>query len=80
MFFLGVEYSNDNAKDAIASLYRVPLQLKDNIVSISRQGEKFSTIFDDITTAKIQANEFQEFDEYVSITGDQYFKLMKYEY
>jgi hypothetical protein len=80
MFFLGVEYSNDNAKDAIASLYRVPLQLKDNIVSISRQGEKFSTIFDDITTAKIQANEFQEFNEYVSITGDEYFKLMKYEY
>jgi hypothetical protein len=80
MFFLGVEHSNKNAKDAIASLYRVPSQLKNNIVSISRQGEKFSTIFDDATTVKLHANEFTEFNTYVSITGDEYFKLMKYEY
>lgn len=82
MFFLGVDPSNTNAKDAIASLYQVPSILKNNIVSISRQGEKFSTIFDEITTEKLKNKMYSESElkTYTNISGDEYFKLMSYEY
>ena len=82
MFFLGVHPSNNNAKDAIASLYRVPKALVNNIVSINRQGEKFSTEFDTETTRKLENKEFSEEDlkEYVSVSGDFYFEKMKYEF
>lgn len=82
MFFLGVEPSNTCAKDAIASLYQVPTILKDKITSISRQGEKFSTTFDDETTEKIKSGTYSEeqLKEYTNLTGDEYFGLMKYEY
>lgn len=82
MFFLGVEPSYDSAKDAIASLYRVPTILKNNIVSISRQGEKFSTIFDDDITYKLENGEFSndELQRYSSLSGNDYFKLMTYEF
>lgn len=82
MFFLGVEPNQTNAKDAIASLYQVPSVLENNIVSISRQGEKFSTIFDEQTTNKLRNNEFDKttLRKYTSISGDRYFKLMKYEF
>ena len=82
MFFLGVEPSNKNAKDSIASLYQVPKLLKDNIVTISRQGEIFSTTFDEETTKKLKNNEFslEEFKDYVSLSGNEYFKLITYEY
>jgi hypothetical protein len=82
IFFLGVDPENTNAKDAIGSLYQVPKILKKNIISISRQGEKFSTIFDKKTTEKLENGEFKEKDlrDYVSITGDEYFRLMTYEF
>lgn len=82
MFFLGVDPSNTNAKDAIASLYQVPKILKEKIVSISRQGEKFSTTFDPETTKNLAQNKFSddELRNYVSVTGDEYFELMTYEY
>jgi hypothetical protein len=82
MFFLGVEPHHTNAKDAIASLYQVPTILKNNIVSISRQGEKFTTVFDENTTLKLKlgAYDSEELKRYTSISGDKYFKLMKYEY
>ena len=83
MFFLGVDPSHENAKDAIASLYRVPKILKDNIVSISRQGEKFSTVFDENTTKKLENNEYSLEDlknNYISLSGEEYFNLMNYEY
>ena len=79
MFFLGVHPDNSNAKDAIASLYQVPSNLKDKIVSISRQGEKFSTIFDEQTTAMLESGSI-EISDYVSLSGDDYFRLMSYEY
>jgi len=81
-FFLGVDPSNINAKDAIASLYQVPTILKDKITSISRQGEKFSTIFDKETTSKLLNNEYSkdELSEYTYISGEEYFKLMQYEF
>lgn len=82
MFFLGVEPTNTCAKDAIASLYQVPKILKGNITSISRQGEKFSTTFDEETTEKIKKGEYsdEQLKEYTNLTGDEYFGLMKYEY
>jgi hypothetical protein len=82
MFFLGVQPTNTNAKDAIASLYRVPKVLKENIKNISRQGEKFSTVFDEKTTLKLKDGEFSddELKDYVSLTGEEYFDLMEYEY
>jgi hypothetical protein len=46
MFFLGVNPEHNNAKDAIASLYRVPKKLRSHIKYIQRQGERFSTVFD----------------------------------
>ena len=82
MFFLGVEPTNTNAKDAIASLYQVPKLLSNNIKTISRQGEIFSTTFDEETTNKLKNNEFSldDLKNYVSLSGDEYFKLMTYEY
>ncbi len=82
MFFLGVEPTNTNAKDAIASLYQVPKVLKNNIVTISRQGEIFSTTLDEKTTEKLKNNEFSlgELEDYVSLDGDTYFAKMTYEY
>jgi hypothetical protein len=80
MFFLGVEPNNSSAKDAIASLYRVPKILEPYIKNISRQGERFSTTFtaegkqilESITQKQIQDN--------TTISGDKYFKLINYEY
>jgi hypothetical protein len=82
MFFLGVEPTQTNAKDAIASLYQVPTILVNNIVSIARQGEKFTTIFDEETTTKLRTGQYNktELSEYTSISGDKYFSLMTYEY
>ena len=82
MFFLGVEPNNTNAKDSIASLYQVPKILKDSIVSISRQGEIFSTTFDKLTTDKLKNNEFslEELKDYVSLSGKDYFSKMQYEF
>jgi len=82
IFFLGVHPENTNAKDAIASLYRVPKILKNNIKSICRQGEKFSTVFDKKTTTKLENGEYNENElkDYVSLSGDEYFNFMEYEY
>jgi hypothetical protein len=82
MFFLGVKPNNTNAKDAIASLYQIPKILVNNIESISRQGEIFSTTFDKITTNKLKNKEFcnEELKNYVSLSGDDYFRLITYEY
>jgi len=82
MFYLGVEDTHTNAKDAIASLYRVPLALKNGIEAIYRQGEKFSTFFNNVITKKLEQNEYSKEDltTYTSLTGDEYFKLLKWEY
>lgn len=82
MFFLGVEPIQTNAKDAIASLFQVPTILKDKIQSVSRQGEKFSIKFDEQTNQKIKDGSYTKKDlsKYSSISGDEYFSLMGYEY
>jgi hypothetical protein len=78
MFFLGVEPENTNAKDAIASLYRVPRKLVNNIKYIQRQGERFSTVFDDME--KVKSLPKEDIEDLVSLDGNKYFELMQYEY
>jgi hypothetical protein len=82
MFFLGVNPENNNAKDGIASLYRVPKKLSNNIKYIQRQGERFSTVFDKVGTDKLKGGKLTEADiqDTVTITGVEYFNKMRYEY
>ena len=47
MFFLGCDPKYNKAKDAIASMYRLPKKLIPHIKYIQRQGERFSTVLTD---------------------------------
>jgi len=78
MFFLGVEPHHTNAKDAIASLYRVPTFVRNDIKSISRQGERFFTTFTDEGYKKLES--CKEIEEYSTISGDEYFSKIEYEF
>jgi len=78
MFFLGVEPKHTKAKDAIASLYRVPTIVKDEIKTISRQGERFFTAFTEKGYDKLKST--SEIKEYSTISGDEYFSKMRYEF
>jgi hypothetical protein len=80
MFYLGVDNGHMTAKDAIASLYRVPNKLEKHIKSIRRQGERFSTCFTDEGKKILSLLSKEEVSNVVSITGDKYFELMEYEY
>ena len=78
MFFLSVDPSNKNAKDAIASLYRVPRKLSKDIKYIQRQGERFSTVFNDKQAVeKLSEKDLQDL---IPISGDEYFSKMSYEF
>ena len=80
MFFLGVENHHDNAKDAIASLYRVPKKLKNHIKYIQRQGERFSTVFDDLGTTILKKITKRDVSDTLALTGEEYFNKITYEY
>lgn len=81
MFFLGVHPENTNAKDAIASLYQVPKKLKDKIKYIQRQGERFSTVFDEEGTMMLKNGMLQsDISDTTTISGNEYFSKLKYEY
>jgi hypothetical protein len=80
MFFLGVDDSYKTAKDAIASLYRIPSKLKSHIKSISRQGERFSTILTDKGNEVLKNMSKEEIEDVSGLDGNNYFSLMKYEY
>ena len=80
MFFLAVDPINNNAKDAIASLYRVPRKLSSEIKYIQRQGERFSTVFTDKGKLILNALSKSDVSDLTHIDGDTYFKLMQYEY
>ena len=82
MFFLGVEPKYTDAKNAIASLYRVPKKLKKHIRYIQRQGERFSTVFDEVGTAMLKNGDLtqQDIADTTTVTGDFYFSNMRYEY
>ena len=80
MFFLSIDPANNNAKDGIASLYRVPRKLATEIKYINRQGERFSTVFTQKGKEAAKQLTDQEISDLVPISGDRYFSLMKYEF
>jgi hypothetical protein len=80
MFFLGVDSRYNTAKDAIASLYRIPSKLKHHIKSISRQGERYSTILTDQGKEILSSMSEREISDTTSLPGDEYFQLIKYEF
>jgi hypothetical protein len=80
MFFLGVNSTEKSAKDAIASLYRIPKVLKSHIKTINRQGERFSTNFTDKGNEILKGISKEEAADLVSISGDEYFAKMEYEF
>ncbi len=82
LFFLGVNSEILSAKDAIASLCQIPIKLKDNLISIKRQGEIFSFNFDENGTnlLKNQSLTFEDYKEVVSLKGDEYFGKLQFEY
>ena len=80
MFYLGVEPTFTNAKDAIASLYRVPRVLKPYIKEIRRQGERFSTTFNEKGLILLDSLSKENAEDLVSISGNDYFKQLTYEF
>jgi hypothetical protein len=80
MFFLGVSSVYNNAKDAIASLYRVPKLLCKEIKDIKRQGERYSTTFTTKGIEILKNISKKEAEDLVSITGHEYFSKIKYEF
>ena len=82
MFFLGVSPVLNNAKDAIASLCQVPVKLKDKLTSITRQGEIFSFNFTEEGIELLRNNKLSksDFQNVVSLTGNEYFNKIKFEY
>jgi len=80
MFFLGVDEIHNTAKDAIASLYRIPSKLKSHIKSISRQGERFSTILTDEGKKVLKSMSEEEISDNSTLKGAEYFDKIKYEF
>lgn len=80
IFFLGVTSNFNNAKDAIASLYRIPKKLRGYIDYIQRQGERYSTILTDEGDKLVLTLTKEELADLVSISGSEYFSKIRYEY
>ena len=80
MFFLAVDPINTNAKDAIASLYRIPKKVVGEISYIQRQGERFSTVLTEQGKTILEQLNKEELEDLVALSGDKYFNLMSYEY
>ena len=80
MFFLGVSSEHNNAKDAIASLYRIPKKLKPYIKEINRQGERYSTSLTKEGKDLVKSLPKKDIEDLISINGDEYFSKIKYEY
>jgi hypothetical protein len=80
MFFLGVDSVYTTAKNAIASLYRISTKLKTHIKSISRQGERFSTILTEKGKGILETLSKEEIENLSTLSGSDYFTLIKYEF
>ena len=80
LFFLGVSSEYNNAKDAIASLYRIPRKLKKHITHINRQGERFSTNFTNEGLSLLKTLPKSDIEDLVNISGTEYFSKIKYEF
>ena len=80
MFFLGVDPRNNNAKDAIASLCRVPVSLKNEIKDISRQGERYSFTWTKKGKQIKEKLTKKDWQNTASLDGNTYFSKLTYEY
>jgi len=79
MFFLGVHPDFTNAKDALASLCQVPSKLRSHLKEIRRQGECYSFNFDKTGTNMLKNKEV-DISEVESLSGDEYFSKITWEY
>jgi hypothetical protein len=79
MFFLGVNPNNINAKDAIASLCQVPIEIKNELIEIRRVGEIFNFSFSQKATKLLKENKVN-INKTVSLSGNDYFSKLTYEY
>ena len=82
IFFLSVNPKENNAKDAIASLCQIPKKLHSYLISIKRQGEIFSFNFTEegINILKQNKLSVNDYKDCISLTGEEYFSKMQYEY
>ena len=81
IFFLSVDPNKvTTAKDAVPSLYRVPRILEPHILSINRQGERYSTNFTAKGKELLNTISEDEVKDLVDLSGDRYYDLIRYEY
>src|ERR1700753_23712 len=80
MFYLGVEPKFNKAKDASAHLYTIPSKLKPFIKAIRTQGQRFSTTFTPEGLKPLKTLSKAELDKLTTISGEEYFKKMQYEF
>ena len=80
MFILGCDPKHNKAKDAIASLYRLPKKLIKHINYIQRQGERFSTVLTEEGKKLLKDLNKNDLEDLTHISGDLYFSKMQYEY
>ena len=80
MFFLFCENQYTNAKDAIASLCRIPKKMQGHLLYLQRQGERFSAVWSE-EGKLIRKNMTQDdLQDTVALSGDEYFEKMRFEY
>lgn len=77
MFFLQVYNSITKAKDAAASLIRIPEELHSHLTGLYRQGEKYIAEFDIEETDPVFQEKMSTVPRFLS--GKQYYDVLKYE-
>ena len=80
VFHLEVEPHYTDAKNAIASLLRVPKVLIGCIKSIRRQGERFSITWTKEGKERKEKMKNKDWEDTLPVSGKTYFNLMEYEY
>lgn len=81
MSFISVDPANSNAKDAIASLYKLPRKLKEHIAVINRQSGLGSLYRSNFTEEGSRVSETlteSEEMDLVNLDGDTYFSKINY--
>ena len=80
MFFLFCENTYNNAKDAIGSLCRIPRKLKDELLYLQRQGERFSAVWTENGKIIKTTMTTKDYQDVVPLSGNEYFAKMRFEY
>ena len=80
MFFLGVDSTYNNAKDAIASLCRLPNKMISYLKGLSRQGERVSSTYTQEGWGIYNKLSKEDLSDLKSISGNVYFEKMSYEF